>query len=553
MRHSDDALAQDPGGNLPAAISPSGGGAGLRRPSALTRWQGTVLALFGGALLFGACQGDNLFSGNSESLQPRIVGIAAPAQVFPGDTVVVQVSAYGARQITSVAVQLSGAMTFDTTITVTAATTIATTLRVPLAGFLSDTMLIIHAVAYDKTGAVSRMRSDTIKAVAPPAVVEFSGPDSVRPGAAITFAVRAVGVRPITKIRFSLRGAVSRLDSIMVAQPRKDVSESITIPLSVTDVVDTMLVVDMQATDNSGLAGFITRDSVPVAVPVPTITLMTVPDTVWAGGSIEMTVQARGLRNLTKLSVSLRGGVFRDTMITVTVPGRSITQTASFLVPASVQDSVRMSVMVMDAAGVLSRPSLKNVTIPTGSPVVDSLIIAGDSVRPGTPLDAHVVAHGSRTITTLTLSLRGAYNQDVSAVPPASNNVMYDFTVPLGATPADSMLVITAKATDAAGKISAGLQRVLRVSDTAPPAVSATLSATSVAGGRPIQVRIVASDNVGLGRVGVRFFDLAGLQVTGDSTVTVGRNRDTTFTIMVPASPPRKLNVIGFASTSSEY
>jgi hypothetical protein len=207
----------------------------------------------------------------------------------------------------------------------------------------------------------------------------------------------------------------------------------------------------------------------------------------------------------------------------------------------------------MDAAGVLSQPSLRNVTIPTGAPVVDSLIIAGDSIRPGTPLDAHVVAHGSRTITTLTLSLRGAYNQDVSAVPPASNNVMWDFSVPLGATPADSMLVITAKATDAAGKISAGLQRVLKVSDTAPPAVTATLSATSVASGRPIQVRIVASDNVGLGRVGVRFFNLAGLQVTGDSTVAVGRNRDTTFTIMVPASPPRKLNVIGFAYDRSNH
>ena len=68
-----------------------------------------------------------------------------------------------------------------------------------------------------------------------------------------------------------------------------------------------------------------------------------------------------------------------------------------------------------------------------------------------------------------------------------------------------------------------------------------------IAAGRPLTVRVVAKDNVGLGWVGTRILNAASLQIAGDSVYASGRTRDTTFTITIPQSGPQLLTVEGFA------
>ena len=179
MRPSDDAYAPLTAGLLAAELrAPPPGG----QPRAVWRGRrlGAVVALLSGAIL-GACQGDNIWSNTSETMAPRIVGIALPSVAYAGDTLTVQVSAYGPRQIASVEVALAGATAIDTAVTVSPAVNVSQTFKIVLPVFLSDTALIVRATAHDKSGQISRMKADTLLADAPPLVVAYAGPDSVRP------------------------------------------------------------------------------------------------------------------------------------------------------------------------------------------------------------------------------------------------------------------------------------------------------------------------------------------------------------------------------------
>ena len=549
MRPSDDAYAPDPIGPPPVDPPGPGGAEGSLRSRATARWQGATVALISGAILFGACQGDNLWSGSSETTQPKIVGIAAPAEVYPGDTIPVQVSAYATRQVERIQVSISGAAALDTSVTLTTpAVSVAQTFRLALPGFLSDTTLIIKAVAYDKMGAASRQKTDTARAIAPPMVIGFSGPDSVRPGSPLRLAMHAVGVRPVTRIRVQLRGAVQKYDSVTILQPRKDVSDTITFAIGAAEVVDTAVIVDMQAEDNSGLGGLIARTTLPVAIAAPSIISVVKPTQVLAGKPLDLTVQARGLRNISSVRYSFRGALTSDVSMPVTPAARNVTQNPSFTIPANATaSSVRFSITAVDVAGNVSSAWVDSVSVPTGAPMVDSLLVP-DSLRPGTPLDARVKAHGKRNITSVDLRLRGATTADITKAPLlADTAVSVDFSVLVPEVIADSLLVVSAKATDASGAMSPWVDRVLKLSDTAPPSVSITLGASAIAAGRPLTVRVVARDNVGLGWVGTRILNAASLQIAGDSVYASGRTRDTTFTITIPQSGPQLLTVEGFA------
>lgn len=550
MRPSDDALAPDAAGSTPTDILASTGGEGPRRFGPLSRWQGAALALLTGALVIGACEGDNLWSGNSESAQPKVVGIVAPSPVYPGDTIQVQVSAYGSRQIASIQLSLGGAVTRDTSVTIASpSASVVASVSLALPNFFTDTLLLIRAVAYDKTGAASRMRSDTSTAVAPPAVADFSGPDSVRAGQPLALSVHAVGVRPITKVHVWLKSALSAHDSIMVLQPRRDVTESITFPAPSVQFNDTSVTVDLQAVDNTGVSGYITRGRLPVAIPAPSIDSVWLPMSGTAGVPVQLTVKARSLRTVTQLAIRMSGAINTDSIFKVTNPAKVVIQNVSIMIPQTSQDSIlRMSIRAIDAAAIMGTSADTAVRLAVGTPVVDALS-APDSIRSGTTLDARVNAHGPRFITKVTLQLRGAYNTDVTAVPnPASNNITYDFSVPLGTSASDSLLVVRAFVTDVSGAVSAIVQKTVRISDTAPPTMTASLLQTSIAAGRSLGVKIKATDNVGLASLGVRLLNAANNVISSASLAVTGRSQDTTVYVSVPLMGPTRLNAIASAT-----
>ncbi len=356
MRSSDEAFVDDRGAT-PTIVPAATGGKRGRPLQRLTRGASALLALLTGAIALGGCEGDNIWSASSDSLQPKLLSVSAPSPVSPGDTIQVQVSAYAPRELAAISLQLAGAVSRDTTVTLaTPGASQVTSIRVPLPEVFADTVLIVRAIAYDKLGAASRMASDTSSAVAPPAVVGFTGPDSVRAGQVLSLAVHATGVRPVTKIRVWLRSALSMQDSILVQAPSTDVQERILFSVPTAPFVDTTLTVDMQAVDNSGLAGLVYHGMLPVAIPAP---------------------------------------------------------------------------------------------------VVDSVVVSGP-VQAGGILDARVFAHGARPLSQITVSLRGAYTQDVTANPiPLRTGVTQDFAIPLGTSPASSLLTLRVKASDIGGGLSA--------------------------------------------------------------------------------------------------
>ncbi len=549
MRPSDDALAPDAAGSAPTGVPARAGGEGPRRFGPLSRWQGAAMALLTGAIVIGACQGDNLWSGGSDSALPKIIGIASPAQVYPGDTVQVQVSAYGTRQIASVTISLAGAVNRDTSVTIaTPSASVVASAKLVLPAFFADTVLIFRAIAYDKAGSASRMRSDTASAVAPPAVVDFAGPDSVRAGQPLTLSVHAMGVRPITLVHVWLKSALTAHDSILVLQPRREVRDTISFPAPSPAFNDTTVTVDLQAVDNSGMAGYITRGRLPVAIPAPFIDSVYMPLTGASGMPVQLTIKARSLRTVARFAIRLSGAMSTDTFFAATSPAKVVTQAVSIMIPSSSQDSIlRMSIRAIDAAGNMGTPADTAVRLATGAPVVDSLAVP-DSIRSGTTLDARVYAHGPRPLTRVTVQLRGAYNQDVTASPnPARNSVTQDFSVPLANNAADSLLVVRAVVTDAAGAVSGVVQKVVRISDTAPPTLSANLPQATVAAGRPLGVHVIATDNVGLATLGVRLLDASKSVLATGSLAVTGRSQDTTVYVTVPMMGPRQLSVVAYA------
>src|SRR5688572_20429912 len=75
-----------------------------------------LLALALGVL--GACEGDNLFSGDNNLAQPRNT-VTGPEVLIAGDSFSVRVDAVAARGISRVDIALRGALTKDTTLTLT--------------------------------------------------------------------------------------------------------------------------------------------------------------------------------------------------------------------------------------------------------------------------------------------------------------------------------------------------------------------------------------------------------------------------------------------------
>jgi hypothetical protein len=113
-----------------------------------------------------ACDGDNLFSGNSSATQPR-ASVFGPSLVVTGDEFQVQVFAEAVRGISRIDVAIVDAFYQDTTLIVTGASQTASPLikfHAP-ESFLTPTMIVMARVV-DRRGTVSSISADTAAALA---------------------------------------------------------------------------------------------------------------------------------------------------------------------------------------------------------------------------------------------------------------------------------------------------------------------------------------------------------------------------------------------------
>jgi hypothetical protein len=402
------------------------------------------------ALVIGACEGDNLFSGDSEASRPRITSISLPQLARAGDTLTVTVGAFAPRLVSTISLALSGAVTRDTTITIDPATQTASgNFKLLLPGLLTDTLITVRLIARDKVGASSEVLTRTLPTVAPPAIITIESPDSIGVGQPLNLRIRALSMRNITRLLVTLRGAIVKDSTVLVPIPANDITQNVVFSLP-TFTTDTLLTITVSGVDDRGLVGTATTLTRRIGASPPRVVILSAPDSAQAGRVFDLRLNASGTRPITRMDIQLRGAIDQDIPVPVT---------------------------------------------------------------------------------------------------PSSRNSTKDIAITLPDTVRDTTLVVRVTATDDANVVSAIVIHTIRIRDVSAPSVTALLSAGSVGAGSSVNVRVNASDNISLARIGFLVFDSANVRIDSVfAMVPTGRTRDSTFVYTVNSSfRPTSLRFQGLA------
>lgn len=529
-------------------------------------WRWGVGALISGIALLVACDGSNLFDAEQNPFATPRVTVAIPDGAFAGDTIGIAVSATSAQDISSIDIAVRGAANMDTSVTVTTGRSVSATVKVGLPLILTDTILVVSAVAIDKSGNVSKVRSDTATVLGPPAIISVTGPDSLQLGTTATLQIRAFGSRRVTQLDLTMRGAVSRDTTILISPPLNDVTQNLSISIPAT-ASDTALRLGIVAKDINGLSSNQLSKAFPLVIAPPVATFAGTITGTAPGALMTIPVRATAMRSVTSIRVELSGATSATETVTITPASPDVTRDVTIRLPADiVEPGVTVRAYAVDKSGAVSAPATQSVTLSTGVPVVNSVTctsctgIARDSTRGGAVVDIRVEAQGVRPLKEISVRFRGAMNQEVTVpVPqtPLRTTFTADVSVTLPAEVADTILTVTAVATDQAGDVSAitaTSTRVLKVADVTVPVVSATANPGATTAGSSIQIRVNARDNVGVRQIGYAVVNPTGDTINGTPTLvtTSGLVKDTTFSFTVPSTiTPRTVRVLGIAQDAS--
>jgi hypothetical protein len=526
----------------------------------MSRWRLGAGALLTGIVLLVACDGSNLFDNEQNPfITPRLT-LSVPDGAFAGDTIGIAVSATAANDISSIDISVRGAVSRDTTLTVTGRS-VSATFKVALPEILTDTLLFVTAVARDINGNVSRTRTDTVSVLGPPSIISVNGPDSLSLGATQTITVRAFGARRIAQFDVTVRGALNEDRTISVVPPLNDVTQAISFQIPAA-VPDTALRISIVAKDITGLSSRPVAVTVPIRISGPTVSL-TAPANVSPGSSLDLTVQASAMRQVQRIRIVTTGAVIKDTTITVNPTAINVTQPVSIRIPGDATGgAINVTAFAIDRAGTSSAASaVRVVALNTGLPVINSVTCtncSNDSIRAGRTVDIRVVATGVAPIKSLEVRFRGAVDQLVTvAITPSATNVTRDVSVAIPVEVTDTSLTVTAVAVDEANNRSAitGASTLrLSISDVTVPVVSATATPAATTAGSRINIRVNARDNVSVTRIGYAVLNPAGdtINLTPTLVPTSGAVKDTTFSFLVPLTiTPRTVRVLGIAQDAS--
>jgi hypothetical protein len=120
-------------------------------------------ALFCGALVLGACEGENLFDNQSNPFVEPRVEVFAPDFAMAGDTVIVSLTATAALNVQRIAVVLRGAVNKDTLISTGQVRTASAAVKIGVPSLPPSNIVLIAAQAADQSGRLSRQVADTIQ------------------------------------------------------------------------------------------------------------------------------------------------------------------------------------------------------------------------------------------------------------------------------------------------------------------------------------------------------------------------------------------------------
>ena len=410
----------------------------------------------------GACEGDNLFSGESSSGRPRVVDIVLPQSIVAGDTVLIRVDATAPRFVDQVLLSLRGAVNRDTAATIDDDKQQASVVfKIAIPNEIQDSLLRVQAQVSDKGGEFSAPAEVVALAFGPPVVTGVSGPNGVRPGETINIRVTAFGARRVSSIDLSARGAIT-IDTTVVLSPAV-VNANEVITLTLPDVVqDTLITLTATANDQFGFSSAPRNGAVTFAIEAPSVQML-VPPSVEAGKLLNFAVYATALRQITQIRIkySFPGHPDQEDVFTVSPTRAQVTQYVSKLLPANLAlPEVRVQAFALDRANDLGSSDLFTVPTPSGGPVIASSSVEQASVMGGHFVDVRVQATGDRPIKRIRFRWRGFTAEDLTepetnfmpAVPATS--VVEDVAVAAPCVTADGVFMILITAYDQDDQLS---------------------------------------------------------------------------------------------------
>jgi len=231
--------------------------------SRMSRRHVTTLAIaLAGALGLTACEGDNLFTGGGPSLgqgPPVVTSIIAPASINEGATLDVRVKAIAPRGMTNIQIRFRRGINAENSNDITGSrrdtVTVDATQQVPSAA--ADSIIIVEAFATDATGAVSAVRSDTVRVIdsSAPTVSLQSSTTGASPGGSLQVRVNAedrMGLKSVGYVVLSSPRDTVLRSQINTAGFTKDTTFTVRLPVNLS--VDNLSIIGV-AINNANLRG----------------------------------------------------------------------------------------------------------------------------------------------------------------------------------------------------------------------------------------------------------------------------------------------------------
>lgn len=519
-----------------------------------------VWAALLGTTLLSACDGDNLFSGDSRSLQPRITEVAAPAEAAPGDSIEVVVGAIAPRNVGSVDIVVSGGMAFDTTIVPGGELkSFSQAVVVGLPNVLSDTLIIISATVTDAVGAVSRPVADTLVVIGPPGVVSIDGPETSSLGSTITLAINARGDRPVDQLSISATGAIARDTTVTVAPAARTVTRNVQFMIPST-AQDTVIDFVVFARDQTGRVSAPATHRILLAVGGPRVTeVTTVPaDSIQAGRTLDLRITAEGQRPLTELRVRYRGATEEDQSLSIT-PARTLaTEETSITLPLEVRDTLlTISVTAVDAAASLSPVfsttiRVRDITAPTVSATLTQT-----TASVGSSIDVRLSARDNiglarYGIFALNASGDTIVGQNLQQTAGLQRDTTFRFTIPANLLP--QTLRVFGVAVDVQGLRSISTAASLTVADSSAPAITinAPVGGSTFPLGDSILVRARIVDPTGIREVRMRGEAIRTDSLSDTEVVTRYNERVITFPQAPQTTLPTDTTIVRYLTATPD-
>ena len=441
--------------------------------------------------LAAACDGDNAFTGDSVDLLPRITNVTVPQVATAGEIVNVRVDATGPHGISDLIVALRGAVVKDTAVEFNPAKTrLSEVLAIRVPALLQDTLLIVQANVIDQTGNSSQIRESTAVVFGPPTITSVSAPTVARAGDPISVRVTAAGSRKISLLDVVSRGAIVMDSTIAIVPPRNNVTQDVILFVPMT-VADTLISLELGVRDETGESSESTIRNVPLAIEPPTVEL-SAPATAHAGMNMNVDVSAQAVRQVTELRLELRGAFVADQIIKISPAQSALTQTITVPVPGNITlGELQVRAVAVDRGGAVAYSDQEMVTIPLGPPVVTDVEVPS-FVKAGATADIRVRAQGDRPLTRVDVWFRGAVDSDKNfTVNPQRIDVIQDAAISVGATPSDSVLIVSATVTDASGAVSEVMTKAIPI--LVPPPDTTGAATVAVQSQRPVQPAVVTT------------------------------------------------------------